>query len=204
MSLAINRKKINDLVYFGLGKPMQDPRSSRRVVPAQDEAVVPEYTNFDPEGANKLLDDIGLKLTGTYRTLPDGKPLSIAFLLGRPRGEASGALFSSCRDIGALSASSLHVHEVERSLYLVLTSGNKHDLAMWHADAATDPIWVTNAKLVPVRQRYAAFGPFGGNGSKAMQEDRSHLPRCDRRSMPGPRRGDTGPATSSRRPAERL
>jgi peptide/nickel transport system substrate-binding protein len=174
MSVAINRKEINDLVFFGLGKPMQTailPPGG----PCWDESVATEYTNFDPDAANKLLDDIGLKRNGTYRTLPNGKPLSIALTYWAGEGgEAKRRVVQLVQGYWRAVGIELDIHEVERSLYFVLTSGNKHDLALWHADAATDPIWVTNAKLVPVRQRYAAFGPTWGqwvesNGAKGQE-----------------------------------
>ena len=75
LSLAINRREINEVVYFGLalegqnttlpGSPLHDP--------AQRAA------RFDLAQANRLLDEIGLKRAsrGGLRQLPDGRPLEI-------------------------------------------------------------------------------------------------------------------------------
>ena len=174
MSIAINRDEINQLVFFGLGKPMQVailPPGG----PCWDEAVATEYTHYDPAAAGKLLDEIGLKQNGDYRTLPDGSPLSITLTYWPGEGgEAKRRIVQLVQGYWKAVGIKLDIREVERSLYFVITSGNKHDLALWHADNATDPIWVTNPKLIPVRQRYAAFGPlwaqwFESHGQKGLE-----------------------------------
>jgi peptide/nickel transport system substrate-binding protein len=174
MSLAINRNEINQLVFFGLGKPMQTailPPGG----PCWDESVATEYTNFDPATANKLLDEIGLKQSGDYRTLPDGSPLSIqlTFWAGEG-GEAKRRIVQLVQGYWKAVGIKMDIKEVERSLYWTITSGNKHELSLWLADSATDPIWVTNPKLIPARQRYAAFGPlwaqwFESHGAKGEE-----------------------------------
>jgi len=75
LSLAINRREINEVVYFGLALEGQNttlPGSSLHD-PAQRAA------RFDLAQANRLLDEIGLKRTsrGGLRQLPDGRPLEI-------------------------------------------------------------------------------------------------------------------------------
>ena len=73
LEIAINRDEINELVFFGLGTPMQNsilPIGGR----CWDEAVSKTNTQFDPDGAKALLDEIGMKMDGDWRTLPNGKP----------------------------------------------------------------------------------------------------------------------------------
>lgn len=170
MSEAINRDEINELVFFGLGKPMQTailPTDG----PCWDEAVATEYTQYDPAAANKLLDEAGLKYDGEWRTFPDGKPLSLTLTFWPGEGgEAKQRIVQLVQGYWKAVGIKLDVREVERSLYFTTTSGNEHDVAIWHADSATDPIWMTNPKLIPARQRYAAFGPlwaqyFESNGA---------------------------------------
>jgi peptide/nickel transport system substrate-binding protein len=174
MSLAINRDEINQLVFFGLGKPMQ-PAILPPGGPCWDEAVATAYTNFDQVAAGKLLDEIGLKQNGDYRTLPDGSPLSITLTYWPGEGgEAKRRIVQLVQGYWKAVGIKLDIREVERSLYFTITSGNKHELALWHADSATDPIWVTNPKLIPARQRYAAFGPlwaqwFESHGAKGQE-----------------------------------
>ena len=56
----LNRKEINDFVFFGMGKPMQTailPPGG----PCWDEAVAQKYADFESEAAKKLLDGTGMK-----------------------------------------------------------------------------------------------------------------------------------------------
>ncbi len=77
LSLAINRKAINQILYFGLGRPSADT-----VLPASP-LFRPEYrnawANYDIEQANALLDAAGLDQRNGdgIRLLPDGRPLQI-------------------------------------------------------------------------------------------------------------------------------
>ncbi len=75
LSLAVNRREINQVIYFGLGLEGQNT-----VLPASPlfEARFREaWTAFDLEAANRLLDEIGLAGDGGIRRLPDGRPLEI-------------------------------------------------------------------------------------------------------------------------------
>ena len=75
MSIAINRKKINDLLYFGLAKEYQatvDPDVS-----FFDPKWIDHYAEHDLDKANSLLDEMGLEWDARkqYRLRPDGKRL---------------------------------------------------------------------------------------------------------------------------------
>ena len=76
MSVAINRDEINEVAYFGLGRGQQYTGFS----PTPD-FVSPEleqhFAQFDPDMANKLLDEVGMADTNGdgIRELPNGEPL---------------------------------------------------------------------------------------------------------------------------------
>ena len=77
LSLAINREEMNEIIYFGRGTPSQvtaHPTSSY-----YDPAFVTAYTEYDPERAKALLDELGLAdVDGDgLREFPDGTPLTI-------------------------------------------------------------------------------------------------------------------------------
>lgn len=76
LSLAIDRREINQAIYYGLAIEGQNtvlPGS-----PLYEAALRKEWTQFDPKEANRLLDEIGLiKRSGGFRLLPDGRPLEI-------------------------------------------------------------------------------------------------------------------------------
>ena len=77
LSLAIDRDEINDIIYFGLGTPANN--SVLPLSPLFDEAYQAAWTEFDPDTAEQLLDDIGLTEFNNdgIRLLPDGRPLEI-------------------------------------------------------------------------------------------------------------------------------
>ncbi len=77
MSLAINRREVNQVLYYGLAHESADT-----VLP-ESPLFKPEYaaawSSHDPEQANRLLDEVGLvKRNGAgIRLLPDGRPANI-------------------------------------------------------------------------------------------------------------------------------
>jgi len=78
MSLAINRQEIIDVVYLGLGRPYSGvPDTTSSFI----ELWMTEYmTEYDPDQANELLDEMGLERGADgWRLRPDGKPLIINF-----------------------------------------------------------------------------------------------------------------------------
>jgi len=87
LSIAINRKEISELLFMGFNEPSQ-------VCPFKgtawyDERVTKLYTEYNPERANRLLDEIGLKWDKNheYRLRPDGERLRFVnnVNLGWPR-----------------------------------------------------------------------------------------------------------------------
>jgi len=77
MSLAINRDEMNEIVYEGRGTPCQ-----ATVLPSASyykEEWGRAYAQYDPEEANRLLDEVGLEWDSAHkwRLRPDGKTLAI-------------------------------------------------------------------------------------------------------------------------------
>jgi len=86
LSLGVNRDQINQVIYFGLGltsanAPLPDS-------PLYRDEYAMAWAQYDPEQANRLLDEIGLTErdgSGT-RLMPNGKPLE---LIVETAGESS-------------------------------------------------------------------------------------------------------------------
>jgi peptide/nickel transport system substrate-binding protein len=77
LSHAINRPELIDIIYVGQGEPFQvAPRPESRFY---DEAFAHQYTEYDPELANKMLDEAGLteRDGNGIRLMSDGNPLTI-------------------------------------------------------------------------------------------------------------------------------
>ncbi len=77
MSLAINRYEINRVVYFGLALEGQNTLLPGSPIYRPD--LRENWTQFDLDQANALLDEIGLPRRGLggIRELPNGEPLDI-------------------------------------------------------------------------------------------------------------------------------
>lgn len=91
LSYAIDRKTINEVVYFGLGEVSQavtSPYSPWGRLTDEGKQLMKQWRNlaveFDPDKANKLLDQVGLdkKDSRGIRLRPDGKPLSWVIISG--------------------------------------------------------------------------------------------------------------------------
>jgi peptide/nickel transport system substrate-binding protein len=91
LSLGINRKIINKSLYFGTAR-----EASVAALPASpffDEARAQAWAEHDPERANALLDELGLKRgSDGVRRLPDGRKLSVVSETAGERQEELDAL----------------------------------------------------------------------------------------------------------------
>ena len=75
MSLAINRDELNEVLWFGLGKPEQ---ALPLGVPFVTDADRNYMIDYDPARANALLDEMGMKRgSDGMRTGPDGEPFTL-------------------------------------------------------------------------------------------------------------------------------
>ncbi len=92
LSLGISRKAINKVLYFGLAE--ERAAAALEESPFFDEAHATSYARYDPEEANRLLDEIGLteRNEAGYRLLPDGRPVEIVVETAGERSEVSDSL----------------------------------------------------------------------------------------------------------------
>jgi len=75
MSLAINRDEVNESLFLGLGTPEQALPLNVPYVTEKDKKFMVEY---NPAKANKLLDEMGMKMGPKgFRLSPDGKPFTV-------------------------------------------------------------------------------------------------------------------------------
>ncbi len=77
LSVGIDRSEINEIIYFGLAR-----ETSNSVLPSsplyKDEHAF-AWAEFDPDMANRLLDEAGLdkRNSAGLRLLPDGRPMEV-------------------------------------------------------------------------------------------------------------------------------
>ncbi|NLK08514.1 MAG: ABC transporter substrate-binding protein, partial [Firmicutes bacterium] len=136
MSLAIDRDSLNDFVYLGQAEPCQstvDPTASYF-----EDWWLTSYAEYDPEAANQLLDEMGLKRgSDGLRRRPDGEPLTI--LLQVP----------SAADFGAAGSDEIHelvqsfwydvgvdvdLRLVAREFYSTRAQAGELDIGAWNSD----------------------------------------------------------------------
>ncbi len=84
MSIAVDRQALIEAVFVGQGSPAQP--SIREGDPLYVERLAKQHTEFDPDGANKILDGIlPNKDSDGYRLDADGKRISIIFEIDQAR-----------------------------------------------------------------------------------------------------------------------
>ncbi len=160
LSLAINREEINELCYLGLGEiraatvPPQNP--------AYREEFGKKYIEYNPERANALLDEMGLRWDKDhkYRLRPDGKTLSltievVAGIFG-PWVDASELVKEYWEEIGIKTA----VKTEERALWYQRLYAGEIQVAVWSFGQVLFPI-IRGLRLIPFA-RECPFAPLIG------------------------------------------
>ncbi|MCO5731152.1 ABC transporter substrate-binding protein [Rhizobium sp. SSA_523] len=153
LSLGVNRQEIIDIVYFGQSEPYQTgPRPGH---PWYHEKLARQFTEFDPDQANALLDKAGFDKKGQngMRLRPDGQPVFFAIdvipTLYPDLVDTLELVKSHWAEIGI----DMKVNTIERALYYTRGDDNAHDAAVWPGPGGLDPM------LDP--RDYFAFHPQG-------------------------------------------
>lgn len=133
VSVAINRKEINDLVFLGLATPRQATINETASFFKQEWAD--NYAQFDTNLANKLLDEIGLdkKDADGWRMRPDGKVLefSVEYLPQEgPKKQTMELVVKHWAKVGVKAAAA----ERDRAFLITRLNASDHDCSAWHVD----------------------------------------------------------------------
>ena len=130
MSIALDRNEINDVAYYGMGVVEQFVGIS----PAPDfvpEEIKMHMTQYDPDGANALLDEVGLKdVDGDgFRELPNGAPfaMNIDYATQGIGGVEVELVARMWNDVGVKT----NFKEVTPDEYRGLQSSNALDVHAW-------------------------------------------------------------------------
>jgi len=135
LSLAIDRETICDIIFLGFADPVQTTLlGTKYTEPSTRES----YAEYDPENANKLLDEMGLKRgSDGIRRRPDGKNLAlpIEFFEMNPYVlPVTEMVVQYWRDIGIDVSMKL----ITGTLWNQNHVANKTLVSVWHDDGATD------------------------------------------------------------------
>ncbi len=132
INLAIDRVAINELVYSGLAEPRQaSPISGSPYFDAEFEQ---QWTEYDPDKANALLDEVGLtERDGEgYRLRPDGQRLSIV-VESADESDTLDLISAYWADVGI----EVLPRVMERSLFEERRANNQQDMYIGGLDRSS-------------------------------------------------------------------
>jgi peptide/nickel transport system substrate-binding protein len=152
MSLAMDREEINQVLCFGLCEPRQG-------IPVHPSAsfAEPEWytymTEYDPDAANALLDEIGLDQRDAdgWRLRPDGERLTIFNVYLLQTGNV--ALHELTKDYWEAVGVKVEIKEVSSEAYRTMASSNEHDIASFTSGTTIEPALYSNP--------FRLYPPFG-------------------------------------------
>lgn len=145
LSHAINRQEIIDVVYVSQGEFWQ--LAPRKETPFFNEILAKQYTDYDVDLANELLDGVlPEKDDEGFRLRPDGERLAIVIEVASSGVTAPvdtmNLVVNYWKEVGV----NAQLQPEDRSLFSTRTDANEHDCAVWSGDgglrdALLDPRW---------------------------------------------------------------
>jgi len=132
LSLAINRQEIIDTVFVGQDEAWQ--LSPRRDLPFFNETLAKQYTEYDIDAANELLDKVLPDKDGDgMRLRPDGKKISIVIEVStsaQQHVDSGNMVAGYWKEVGVDAV----VKPEDRSLLFARAGTNDHDCLIWTGD----------------------------------------------------------------------
>ncbi len=161
LSLAIDRKTINQALYFKLAQP-----GAMSVLPASpfyNEENAQAWAQYDIDQANALLDEAGLDQRdgNGIRLLPDGRPMELVIETAGERQEVENALqivTDNWRDVGV----KLVMRPLDRDILRNrVFSGNTMASVWFGWDDGIPQMHTSPAYLAPTDQVFLAWPKWG-------------------------------------------
>ena len=180
LSLGIDREEIIDIVWQGQGEPWQIGPSKTHIL--YNEQLGNQYTEYDPDRANEMLDAAGLSERNGdgIRLLSNGEPL--IFNVNFPGVEEPewGDALEIIREQWSELGIGLNTSSVERSIYYSRGEANEHDFMVWGAPGGLDPTLSPRDVLavhpqaswfaIPWTRWYLSGGSEGQEPSESMKK----------------------------------
>ena len=171
LSLGINRDEMNKVLYYGRCAPRQV--TANRASSFHVREFETAYTAYDPDTANRMLDQLGLARApgGRWRRRPDGRMLTIVVdaLDGGFQAETAELIKEYWEDLG------IHMvfRIVDGSLFWTRFQGNAMDLLSTPDDVASD-VMILRETAYGVQYWAPLWGQYlntdGRNGEKPPPE----------------------------------
>ncbi len=146
MSLGIDRDEINQVIYFGQGRPAQ--YTVLDMTRHYNEEYEQAFIEYDPDQANSLLDEMGLTERDSegYRLMPDGRRLMFTieyFDNETPKGPNVELVTQQWQELGVDARS----RSISGELQGQRAPANLMDATIWHGDKATDILFPFQAQF---------------------------------------------------------
>ncbi len=164
VSHAVDRQEIIDLVYLGAGRPAQT--APQPAAPFYQERWATQFTEFDPDLANELLDGMGLDQRDSdgYRLRPDGERFTLVFMVADVFGVQFPDVMELVSEYAADVGLDFQVRATDRSRLIEIVSSSEHDAYLWNcgggqSDAYTNPYcYVPTGNAVFWAPEWTAWG----------------------------------------------
>jgi peptide/nickel transport system substrate-binding protein len=161
LSLAIHRHEINQVVFFGLA--IEGNNTVLPNCPLFRKEYQLAWTEFDPDRANGLLDEIGIieRDDRGIRLLPDGRPLEIIVESAGESTEETDVLeliADSWADVGI----KLHTKPSQREVFRNRIFAGDTQMSIWTGleNALPNPD-MSPVELAPMKQDYLQWPKWG-------------------------------------------
>ena len=179
LSLGIDRAEIIDLVYLGQSESWQTgPRPDH---PWYFEKLSRQYTDFDPDKANAMLDALGYdKKDGAgFRLRPDGEKIFIVIDVTPVNPDWVDTL-DLIKKHWANIGIDVKINTIERALFFSRIDANNHDASVWTGGGGLDPMFIPNEVFafhphgsryaIPWAQWYVSGGKEGEEPPESQKE----------------------------------
>ena len=177
LSISIDRDEINKVIFFGKAVPRQTTNipSSKFFEPEFARA----YAEHDPDKANQLLDEMGLKWDKNkeWRLRPDGKQLNmlIEYRSASPEFDAKQKINELVESYWEKLGINIVLKPIDRPLLEQRARASEHDMTLWNTDYTTDALFPINPlRFVPISYGGSKYAPkwaqWYSTGGKAGEE----------------------------------
>ncbi len=160
MSLALNREEINEVIYFGLGRPVQFTPADPNTVPYITAEQLSYMAEYDPEGAMAKLDELGLvDADGDgFRDRPNGELLVIQIIYANQGGPVR--IHELVQSYWEAIGVNIEIKEVSSDEYREEGNNNNLDMTTWRDGWTGAALAADTEPFVPPFGNY--FNPGGG------------------------------------------
>ena len=130
LSHAVDRQEIIDLIYVGQGAPAQVAVNPIHELYNEREAT--QYTEYDPDLANTMLDEImPEKDAQGYRLGPDGKRFTINFMVADVYGLSYPDVMQMVQEYAKEVGIDIQIRTTDKTRLTTMWNANEQDAYIW-------------------------------------------------------------------------